>query len=79
MDNLKFTASWRGSIAGAKIQLKIGGLQLEGCTFDGSQLSENQRDSPSVSEIPACVVAWIAKVTTLTTKIICPVHQGKLH
>ncbi|KAK3100036.1 hypothetical protein FSP39_013759 [Pinctada imbricata] len=61
MDSLKFACSWRGNIQGAKSMVKIGGLQLEGCSFDGSRLSENQRDSPSVSAIPPCVVAWIPK------------------
>ncbi|XP_067663541.1 cytoplasmic dynein 2 heavy chain 1-like isoform X1 [Haliotis asinina] len=61
MDSLKFACSWRGSIQGARTSVKIGGLQLEGCSFDGSRLSENQRDSPSVAAIPPCVVAWIPK------------------
>jgi hypothetical protein len=59
MDNLKFCCSWKGSLQGAKFNVKIGGLQLEGCSFDGSRLSENQRDSPSISGIPPCMVAWI--------------------
>lgn len=63
MDSLKFGASWRGGVQGAKTQVKIGGLQLEGCSFDGARLSENQRDSPSVSAIPPCHVAWIPKVS----------------
>ena len=62
MDGLKFCASWRGSIQGGKTTIKIGGLQIEGATFDGARLSENQRDSPTVSEVPPCVVAWIPKV-----------------
>ncbi|XP_033632471.1 cytoplasmic dynein 2 heavy chain 1-like isoform X2 [Asterias rubens] len=61
MDSLKFVCTWGGSISGAKHQVKIGGLQLEGCTFDGSRLSENQRDSPSVCTIPTCTVAWVLK------------------
>lgn len=59
MDNLKFACSWKGSLQGAKLMVKIGGLQIEGCSFDGSRLSENQRDSPSISAIPPCSVAWI--------------------
>lgn len=42
---------------------QIGGLQLEGCTFDGSRLLENKRDSPSVTTMPACSVAWVTKET----------------
>ena len=63
MDSLKFVCSWSGSVSAARISVKIGKLQLEGCSFDGSRLSENMRDSPSISEIPPCVVAWIPKVT----------------
>ena len=65
MDGLKFTCSWKGNIPGAKVVVKIGGIQLEGCTFDGSRLSENQRDTPISSSIPPCVVAWIPKVKCL--------------
>ncbi|KAG7470921.1 hypothetical protein MATL_G00119020 [Megalops atlanticus] len=59
MDSLKFVASWKSRIADAKLQVKIGGLKLEGCSFDGNRLSENQHDSPSVSAVPACYIAWI--------------------
>uniref|UniRef100_A0A8B9KYF0 Cytoplasmic dynein 2 heavy chain 1 n=1 Tax=Astyanax mexicanus TaxID=7994 RepID=A0A8B9KYF0_ASTMX len=59
MDSLKFVASWKGQITGSKLQVKVGGLQVEGCTFDGNRLSENQHDSPSVCAVPACYMAWI--------------------
>ena len=39
-------------------------MQLEGCSFDSSRLLENQRDSPSVTVIPPCTVAWVTKETT---------------
>uniref|UniRef100_A0A8D0H431 Cytoplasmic dynein 2 heavy chain 1 n=1 Tax=Sphenodon punctatus TaxID=8508 RepID=A0A8D0H431_SPHPU len=59
VDNLKFLASWKGRIQEAKLQVEISGLQLEGCSFDGNRLSENQHDSPSVSSVPSCYMAWI--------------------
>ncbi|KAM4699205.1 cytoplasmic dynein 2 heavy chain 1 [Discoglossus pictus] len=59
MDSLKFVASWKGRIQEAKLQVKISGLHLEGCSFDGHRLSENQHDSPSVSMVPSCYMAWI--------------------
>ena len=40
---------------------QIGGLQLEGCSFDGSRLTENTHDSPSVVAMPPCTVAWVTK------------------
>ncbi|XP_043928516.1 cytoplasmic dynein 2 heavy chain 1 isoform X1 [Protopterus annectens] len=61
MDSLKFVAAWNGRIKDAKLQVKIGGLQLEGCSFDGNQLSANQHDSPSVSSVLPCYMAWIAQ------------------
>ncbi|XP_029374274.1 cytoplasmic dynein 2 heavy chain 1 isoform X3 [Echeneis naucrates] len=59
MDSLVFVSSWRSSIAQAKLQVKVGGLQLEGCSFDGVHLCENQHDSPSVSAVPPCYMAWV--------------------
>ncbi|KAM4566457.1 cytoplasmic dynein 2 heavy chain 1 isoform 3-T3 [Odontesthes bonariensis] len=59
MDSLVFLSSWRSPIAQAKLQVKVGGLQMEGCRFDGVHLSENQHDSPSVSAVPPCYMAWV--------------------
>uniref|UniRef100_A0A7N9ATV1 Cytoplasmic dynein 2 heavy chain 1 n=1 Tax=Mastacembelus armatus TaxID=205130 RepID=A0A7N9ATV1_9TELE len=65
MDNLVFVSSWRGPIAHAKLQVKVGGLQLEGCSFDGVHLCENQHDSPSVSVVPTCYMAWVPQVSAI--------------
>ncbi|XP_009895076.2 cytoplasmic dynein 2 heavy chain 1 [Dryobates pubescens] len=59
VDSLKFTASWKGRIQEGKLQVKISGLQLEGCSFDGNRLAENLHDSPSVSALLPCYMAWI--------------------
>ncbi|PAA68244.1 hypothetical protein BOX15_Mlig013490g1 [Macrostomum lignano] len=65
MDSLKFACSWgRGGIGQAKLTAQLVGFQLEGCTFDGNQLTENSRDSPSVSAVPAVTIAWIAKTSS---------------
>ncbi|XP_069615312.1 cytoplasmic dynein 2 heavy chain 1 [Ranitomeya imitator] len=64
MDNLRFVASWKGRIHDAKLQVKVSGLQLEGCSFDGNHLSENQHNSPSVSVVPSCSMAWISQQST---------------
>jgi len=70
MDGLKFVCSWSGTVSAARISVKVGKLQLEGCSFDGSRLSENMRDSPSISEIPPCTVAWIPKVDDTTSYLV---------
>uniref|UniRef100_A0A8C5XJH6 Dynein cytoplasmic 2 heavy chain 1 n=1 Tax=Microcebus murinus TaxID=30608 RepID=A0A8C5XJH6_MICMU len=59
VDSLKFVASWKGRLQEAKLQVKISGLLLEGCSFDGNRLSENQHDSPSVSSVLPCFMGWI--------------------
>ncbi|CAF5134082.1 unnamed protein product, partial [Rotaria sp. Silwood1] len=41
------------------VSIKIGGLQLEGCSFDNGRLSESAPDSPSVTAFPSCYIAWI--------------------
>ncbi|XP_071781183.2 cytoplasmic dynein 2 heavy chain 1 [Centroberyx gerrardi] len=65
MDSLMFVSSWRSPIAEAKLQVKVGGLQLEGCSFDGVRLSENQHDSPSVSAVPPCCMAWVTQSSSV--------------
>uniref|UniRef100_A0A3Q1N3R0 Dynein cytoplasmic 2 heavy chain 1 n=3 Tax=Bos TaxID=9903 RepID=A0A3Q1N3R0_BOVIN len=59
VDSLKFVASWKGRLQEAKLQIKISGLLLEGCSFDGNRLCENQHDSPSVSSVLPCFMGWI--------------------
>uniref|UniRef100_A0A8D2DB61 Dynein cytoplasmic 2 heavy chain 1 n=1 Tax=Sciurus vulgaris TaxID=55149 RepID=A0A8D2DB61_SCIVU len=61
VDSLKFVASWKGRLQEAKLQIKISGLFLEGCSFDGNRLSENQHDSPSVSSVLPCFMGWISQ------------------
>lgn len=42
---------------------------MEGCSFDGLRLSENQHDSPSVSAVPPCFMAWVPQVCIENTNI----------
>ena len=45
------------------LYLQIEGLLLEGCSFDGTMITENDRSSASVSNVPECSIAWIANVS----------------
>ncbi|XP_068612804.1 cytoplasmic dynein 2 heavy chain 1 isoform X2 [Brachionichthys hirsutus] len=67
MDSLVFVSSWSRPIARAELQVKVGGLQLEGCSFDGVHLCENQHNSPSVSAVPLCYMAWVPQVCVYST------------
>ena len=70
MDNLKLVCSFGGAMRGVKLNVRITGLQLEGCGFDGSKLSECQENSPSVVSLPPCCIGWIQKVSFLLFFII---------
>ena len=63
MDTLILNASWSGDVKhGKNVSIKISGLQLEGCSFDGGRLCESTPDSPSVIAFPSCSIAWISQV-----------------
>ncbi|GFR12638.1 cytoplasmic dynein 2 heavy chain 1 [Trichonephila clavata] len=61
MDNLKFVCSWKGKVSQAKLSITITGIYLEGCLFNGQQLSDCHHDSPVVSLVPSFTAAWIPK------------------
>jgi dynein heavy chain 2, cytosolic len=66
MDTLVLMTSWSGEIKHAKnVSIKISGLQLEGCAFDGRHLSESAPDAPSVNTFPTCTIAWLPHVRTV--------------
>ncbi|CAF4081348.1 unnamed protein product, partial [Rotaria sordida] len=59
---LVLNTSWSGEVKhGKNISIKITGLQLEGCLFDGGRLSESAPDSLSVNAFPSCYIAWIPR------------------
>ena len=63
MDELVLVSSWnRSGVPDAKVILKWMGLQLEGASFDGSRLSQNTHESPSIAPAPLCTVAWLPQV-----------------
>ncbi|XP_054598719.1 cytoplasmic dynein 2 heavy chain 1 isoform X1 [Nothobranchius furzeri] len=78
MDSLVFVSSWKTLIAQAKLQVKVGGLQLEGCRFDGVHLSENQHDSPTVSAVPPCCMAWVPQASAAGSEgsILLPLYSS---
>ena len=76
MDTLVLSTAWSGDVKqGKNVSIKISGLQLEGCSFDGGRLSESAPDAPSVIALPACSIAWIPRVGCLCTdKLLSQVH-----
>ncbi|CAG0883700.1 unnamed protein product [Cyprideis torosa] len=61
MDGLVLSNSWGSGISGAKLPIRIGGLLLEGCRFEGGALRDNKSDSPIICPLPDVTVAWVPK------------------
>eukprot|EP00050_Salpingoeca_kvevrii_P020215 m.95860 g.95860 ORF g.95860 m.95860 type:complete len:4292 (+) comp8765_c0_seq1:164-13039(+) len=60
IDNLRCDCSWLATgVSGSMVQVPIDNLMLEGCIFDGTRLSETQRESSSVNPAPKCHIAWV--------------------
>ncbi|KAM7314227.1 putative cytoplasmic dynein heavy chain, partial [Ixodes scapularis] len=80
VDGLHFVTSWKGGIAGATLTVTLSGLQLEGCSFDGSRLAQCRHNSPSVSSVPACLAAWLPKSSPApypeAGSILLPLYSG---
>ncbi|KAI6655602.1 cytoplasmic dynein 2 heavy chain 1-like [Oopsacas minuta] len=57
IDDLTFTCRW-SSRGKSDVSLHITGLHIEGCIFDGKQITPTKFDSPSSSTIPSCYFAW---------------------
>lgn len=43
--------------------LKISGLKVAGCNFDGRKLTEKSKDDPVLMDIPLCRITWYEKVS----------------
>ena len=67
MDGLRLVCSFSGPMKGVSLNVRITGLQLEGCSFDGVKLSECQENSPSIVSLPPCFIGWIQKVSYTTS------------
>ena len=71
MDTLVLNTSWSGEVKhGKNVSIKISGLQLEGCSFEGGRLTESAPDSPSVTAFPSCYIAWIPQVNFVSKSVL---------
>jgi dynein heavy chain 2 len=65
MDELRLVCSWSGPIRNAQFNVRMCGLQLEGCNFDGMKLTDCEENSPSIVSLPECYISWISKNTKM--------------
>lgn len=63
IDTLVFYSAWHKTGTAINLSCTLGGLFLQGCTFDGTRLSETGRNSSSIASIPPCHVAWVSPET----------------
>ncbi|GLI62890.1 cytoplasmic dynein 1b heavy chain [Volvox africanus] len=65
MDTLKPVTSWDASrlhsISGAAPVVLLGGMIIQGATFDGSRLSTVAADAPTFRVVPPMCLAWVPK------------------
>mmetsp|Transcript_33539 Transcript_33539/g.74227 ORF Transcript_33539/g.74227 Transcript_33539/m.74227 type:complete len:2007 (+) Transcript_33539:3-6023(+) len=61
MDMLKLATTWDPSRLGGGVTLMIGGLQIQGATFDGARLNAVAQDAATSRSVPAMALAWIPK------------------
>ncbi|KAJ3189734.1 Cytoplasmic dynein 2 heavy chain 1 [Gaertneriomyces sp. JEL0708] len=60
MDALKLISRWSvNELPKDAVYLAIQGLWMQGCSFDGSRLSESHPDDPAYAQAPTCFVAWV--------------------
>lgn len=48
------------------IKIRVKGLMIQGCGFDGESITDLSPDAPTLSEVPMCELAWVS-----------PKHLGK--
>ncbi len=65
MDTLKAVTSWDAarlrSAAGAAPVALLGGLTVQGATFDGSRMSPVTAEAPAFRSVPPMCLAWVPK------------------
>lgn len=63
LDELQLECSWKNYISGSRVTLKVEGLLMEGAYIDtNGTLHENLADSPVLSRVPNCQMAWMSEV-----------------
>ncbi|ESN99131.1 hypothetical protein HELRODRAFT_66985, partial [Helobdella robusta] len=63
IDNVCMECSWHQGNKSGNRTLKLKGLKLEGCNFDGNKLTEKRGHEPVYSEVPECHISWTIKKT----------------
>ena len=62
IDRVKMCCEWsdsKGSKVGA---LRISGLKMAGCNFDGMKVAEKKKNDPVLMQISTCRITWYEKV-----------------
>ncbi|TPX70937.1 hypothetical protein SpCBS45565_g01524 [Spizellomyces sp. 'palustris'] len=74
MDDLKLVTTWSTTpLPSVPVSISITGLLLQGCTFDGSRLSEARAEDPTFVQAPICNLAWAPKSTPPVYKAVIEV------
>jgi dynein heavy chain 2 len=64
IDSLKLVSSWNESeLSGVAVKVKLEGLLVQGCRFEGQQVLECTSDDNALNAAPICYAAWVPQVT----------------
>ena len=57
INDLNFVCQWRNERK-SDLSLNVTGLRIEGCIFDGKQITQTNFDTPISSLLPPCYIGW---------------------
>ncbi|KAI9209802.1 uncharacterized protein BJ171DRAFT_594818 [Polychytrium aggregatum] len=75
MDNLHLLSTWKpANIPSNMFTVAIQGLLLQGCIFDGSNLTPATASDPPFQIVPTCYIAWVPKDISVSNTLEFPLY-----
>lgn len=65
MDSLKLVSSWNHSLTSSAIKVTVDGVLIQGCRFDGQNLTDAESSDPIFAKVPVFQLAWVPEVSYL--------------
>nr|XP_040568861.1 cytoplasmic dynein 2 heavy chain 1-like [Lepeophtheirus salmonis] len=78
MQSLQFHVNWSQGLETEEGAVRVSGVMMEGASFDGLRLIENNHESPISSNSPSCSFTWVQKecVTGRRDAISLPLYDN---
>lgn len=59
MDSLRLMSEWSSAGLSSPLKVTVEGLLIQGCRFDGANLSEVESDDPIFAKVPTFQLGWV--------------------